>query len=195
MKKWFTMEGHLYEWLNRIGNLIIISVLFLIGCIPVFTIGPSLISLYYAVAKSIRCGAGYPAGEFWRSWKRNLWKGILLSVWVLLLLFLLNYRQWPAVAVLAILLPMYIPAASRFALPFGRLIELTLVMSVRYFYVTLLLLIGSIAVVLLQLFVLPAVCIVLVPGLYVYLTTFLTEKVLRAYTPKAKDGQKQWFDE
>lgn len=195
MKRWFSMEGSLYSWLNRIGNLIVLSVLFLIGCIPVITVGTSLISLYYAVVKSVRFGVGYPVSEFWHSYKRNFLKGIFLSVWVLVLLVLLDYGQLLPALVSAVLLPVYIPAASRFGLSVGKLLELTFVMSVRYFYLTLLLLVGIGVLALLQLFFLPWLCILFLPGGSCYLASFLTERVLRAYTPKPEDGQKQWFDQ
>lgn len=196
MRRWFSMEGSLYEWLNRLGNLTIVSLLFLAGCLPVITIGDSMIALYYATAKTVRFETGYPAKEFWRAYKRNLLRGIGVTLWVALLLFMLYYGQVLPVILLSFVLPLYIPAASRFSLAFGKVLELSFVMSVRYFYFTLLLLAAVVLLAAAQFFLLPWVTVAVLPGLACYGMTFITERVLRAYTPKPGEGQaRQWYDQ
>ena len=52
--KLFSWDGRFMELINGFGELVMLSVAFLICCIPVVTIGPAMTSLYYAVIKSVR---------------------------------------------------------------------------------------------------------------------------------------------
>ena len=46
--KFFSWDGRFMELINGFGELVMLSVAFLICCIPVVTIGPAMTSLYYA---------------------------------------------------------------------------------------------------------------------------------------------------
>jgi len=42
----------------------------------------------------------------------------------------------------------------------------------------------------------PVVCMIVIPGVWTYLATFLMEPALKLYMPKPEEGQpKEWFDE
>ena len=46
-------------FLNKMTDLILLNVLFIISCLPVFTIGAATTALYYVCIISIRQGDGY----------------------------------------------------------------------------------------------------------------------------------------
>lgn len=75
------------DFLERSGQIIILSILWLICSIPIISLGPSTAALYYAVVKSVRCQRGSFLHEFLSSFKANLLPG--LPVTALLLLYLL----------------------------------------------------------------------------------------------------------
>lgn len=78
--KLFSWDGRFMELMNGFGELVMLSVVFLICCIPVVTIGSAVTSLYYAVIKSVRRGRGTPLGEFFSSMRRTLVKGIIITL-------------------------------------------------------------------------------------------------------------------
>ena len=58
MNSMFGPETKFFKVTNQIGNILLVSVLWLIGCIPVITIGTSTIAMYYAMVKAVRCEEG-----------------------------------------------------------------------------------------------------------------------------------------
>ena len=59
MNSMFGPETKFFKVTNQIGNILLVSVLWLIGCIPVITIGTSTIAMYYAMVKAVRRADGY----------------------------------------------------------------------------------------------------------------------------------------
>lgn len=93
--KWCSWDGRFMGIVNGFGELIMLSVVFLVCCIPIVTIGPAVTSLYYAVIKSVRRGRGTPLGEFFSSMKRTMGKGILITVEIIAVgaALYIGYRQ------------------------------------------------------------------------------------------------------
>lgn len=56
---------------NKIMDLAVLSIYWLVSCIPIFTIGAATTALYYSVRKVIRNDRGYAAGEYWGAFKAN----------------------------------------------------------------------------------------------------------------------------
>lgn len=81
----------------------------------------------------------------------------------------------------------------------GKLCMLAFVMSIRFWYITLALLAGLLVTVFAQLYLLPIPLLLLTPGLWCFASSFLVEKVMRAYMPKPEENsdseeQKNWYD-
>ncbi len=72
------------SWLYRIGaaigNVVIISGLFLLFCLPVVTIGASASALYYTVYRKYTKKCDSITSDFMRSLKQNLKSGIIINV-------------------------------------------------------------------------------------------------------------------
>ena len=218
MNQLFSTDGVIYRFLTVTGNIIIATVLWLIGCIPVVTIGTSTAALYYTIVKSVRKEVGYVHAEFWRGYKLNLKKGAAATAARLALGLLLGMeirmvlengvevsRIWYSLSGLLILLMLLVtlylfPVMSRFDMKLGKLCMLSFVMSIRFWYITLALGAGLAAVVLAQVYLLPIPLILLTPGLWCYASSFLVERVMKAYMPKPRreegDGETQenWYD-
>ena len=60
MKNFFKYEGSFYRFMNKMGNMIVISLLFVVTSLPLITLIPSLSALYYATVKTVRAENGYP---------------------------------------------------------------------------------------------------------------------------------------
>ncbi|MCD7709701.1 MAG: DUF624 domain-containing protein [Clostridiales bacterium] len=76
----FDLDNKFYRGFNKVIDCVIISVVWLVFCIPIFTIGAATTGLYYTVNKSIVQGKGYVWREFWHSFKGNFKQSTL--VWL-----------------------------------------------------------------------------------------------------------------
>lgn len=213
-QKFFSYDGKPIEILNKLGEIILLNIVFLLCCVPIVTIGPALTSFYYAMIKSVRRERGGPIREFMSSMRRTLARGVLLTVgvgvWMSILYVGIQMAQagaedsvtFPVVLygvmiVMSICVLIYVfPVFSRFEMKMLQIIKLSFVMSIRFLPVTVAVAAGSAAIgwLFLNNF-LPIACILAVPGIWCYAVTFLMEKALRHYTPEAKPGEEQWYDE
>ena len=82
----FDYGGRLWSWCQSLLALILTNLLFLAGCIPVITIGTSLLALTEISIDRVRYGGeAFPAfKDFWQAFRRHLGRGILLTVALLL---------------------------------------------------------------------------------------------------------------
>lgn len=213
MSSLFNPDGKLMSVLTRLGQLILANLLWLLCCIPVVTIVPATTSFYYTVAKSIRRERGYVAEEFFRSMRRTLKRGIGFSVLAILWGVALWYGRTYAIAnetegfnfllfaydvliaVSACVAGCLIPVFSRFEMKMTGILKLSFVMAVRYIYFSVLLVAGTILVGWLVIVRLPMLCIVILPGLWCYVSTYFIERMLLAYMPPVQEDEDAWYRE
>ena len=67
----FSFDNKIFGALGKVVDCVILSVLWLVCCIPVITIGASTTALYYTVHKSIRGNRGYVSRNFFHALKEN----------------------------------------------------------------------------------------------------------------------------
>lgn len=67
----FSFDNKLFGALGKVVDCVILSVLWLVCCLPVITIGASSTALYYTVHKSIRGNRGYTTKNFFSAFKDN----------------------------------------------------------------------------------------------------------------------------
>lgn len=209
----FGSDGKLFYYLNKIGQILILTTLFLVSCIPIITIGSSITSFYYAMIKSIRRERGYPTTEFLSCFRRNLLKGSIVTLGLGSAFGLLYVnREYVAkqgdvtspgmvivydfLFIVLLLLVMFIfPVMSRFHLKLSALLRLSLVMALRHLPITICLTAGVLLSGILLYYVVPIPFIVVLPGAWCYASTYLVEPVLRKYMPKPKEDEEAWYYE
>lgn len=193
-EKLFDAEGPVFGFLDKLGKLIVLSAMWLIGCIPVITIFTSNAALYYAVRKSVRMEEGSAVRNFLKSYKINFLPGCaitaIVSALVILMMWLtalLQSSMLPNSALLmgfvfVVFIILYIgPVLSRFNIGIIRAIKLAFVASLQYAHFSILFLLALAVLVFLQFYVLPIAFIFVVPGVWTWASTFLMEKVLSRY--------------
>lgn len=80
MKDIIAPEGPIMQFFAKILDMVIVSILFTVTCIPVITIGCGLTSLYYTVAKSIYRGEGNTIRSYCHCFKVNIKQGLGLGI-------------------------------------------------------------------------------------------------------------------
>lgn len=83
MNRLFNMDNGVFRVLAKIIDCIYLSLIFLITCIPIFTIGASLTALYYTVQKVLRNDRGYVSSEYWHAFKTNFKQGTI--IWLIVM--------------------------------------------------------------------------------------------------------------
>lgn len=77
-------DSPVIAFLNKLTDLVLLNVLWIICSIPVITIGASVTAMYYVSITSIRCGDGYVVRRFFKSFRENFRR--VTPVWLLMLL-------------------------------------------------------------------------------------------------------------
>lgn len=83
MKHFLSMEGPVYRILTRFVELIVLNGLFLLFCIPIFTIGASTTALYSVTLKMVRNEESGVYSGFVQAFKKNFKQST--SIWILLM--------------------------------------------------------------------------------------------------------------
>ncbi len=201
MKNFFNPDNFLWQWFGRLADFFLASILWLVGCIPLVTAGTSCIALYDTVAHCIRFGERDMVRRFWRTYKAELGRGILLTlIWAVLAMVLSVPYQilsqlgepgsvWQLVSIayfVLLLLPLgaacwAIAIESRYTYSLAELHRTALLFTMGHLPAT-----GAITV----LFVLELNVLINFPFLAMFLPamavsfqSFFIEKVFRKYTP------------
>lgn len=200
IRKLLDVDGPFLGFLEKFGQLIVLSVLWLLGCIPVLTLCTSCAALYHTVTQSVRGGQGSPVKEFWESFRANLISGVILSliligvlagleaVSVYLMHSLIPTGVICVLMILDIFLLFYVgPIVARFHLDVVETLKISFVLSLHYAHYTFLFFLGTLILVLLQVFILPMATALFLPGVWCLVISFLMEKALNHYTPVDDD--------
>lgn len=210
----FNMDNGFFSAIGKIVDIIILSVVWLILCIPVITIGPATTALYYTTVKVIRRERGYLLREFFRSFKENLKNGVIsgviITAIIIMLLFNRNFAlrledntgfillsAYNAMLFLIFCITVYLfPVLSRFRMGVKQLFKTSFFMSMKHLPTTLLLVV-IVAFFGLGTYILP-IAVFISPAICFLLCSFLLERVFKKYMPeKTEDaetsGRDEWY--
>jgi len=74
----FSPDGALARLLNTLGNLIVLNILTIICCVPVFTAGAAMTALYTMVMRMVRKEDGKIISEYFKAFKVNFKQATIL---------------------------------------------------------------------------------------------------------------------
>ena len=158
----FNYDNVLIRLLNRVGDVMILSVLFVLTSLPLITIGASITALYYTTMKSLEIEDGYIAKFYFKSFKDNFKQSTIIWLISVLVLFVLGfdvyfwYYQWKhgtmgqagqamtivsiIILSVAIMVVMYVfPLQAKFDNSIKVQFRNAFLLSIKYFPTTLLL--------------------------------------------------------
>ena len=67
----FNYDNPVWRFIGKLGDLIILNILWMITSIPIVTIGASTTALYYVTLKLVRDEDGYTIKSFFKSFRDN----------------------------------------------------------------------------------------------------------------------------
>lgn len=80
MKSFFNSENFLWQWFARIGDFFLLSCMWTLCSLPLVTVGTASIALYDTVAHCVRGKETDLFSRFFRTFKNELGRGILLTL-------------------------------------------------------------------------------------------------------------------
>ena len=92
MNRLFNQDNPVMKVLSKIFDIGWLSILYLLFCIPVITIGPATTALYYTAIKVLRRERGYVWSEFFGCFKREFKLGAMLGIGFTLVYALLLFN-------------------------------------------------------------------------------------------------------
>ena len=208
----FRSDNLFSRFMNVLFDLICIGVLWVVGSIPLITVGAAATAAYYAMAKSVRYKTGYAWKEFFHSFRSNFRQTVPLSgiFWIVMLVLGMDiWYVWNndsrvnsgIFIVLIFILFMvagittYIyPLLSRFDKKNSELIKTAALVMFRYLPVTIVILLAFLLTGV-GIYLMPWAILVF-PGVYLYLLTFPMERILRRLMPVAAEGSEEaekWY--
>lgn len=205
-------EGKFSRFMNRLGDILYVGLLWLIVSLPLVTAGAAATAGYYAMSKCVRHRTGYIWREFWHSFKGNFRQMLPLTLLFLVAAAVLAVDMpylWVndsktnsalfmlllLVAFLVLGLALYAcPLLSRFEKKNLELLRMAFVVMFRFLPVTVGLLL-FLALCIVAVYLMPWAVFVL-PGAYLYALSYPMEWILRKLMPKvAEDSEEaqKWY--
>ncbi len=201
----FNEDSPFITGINRISDIIILNILFIISCIPVFTIGTAITAMTYTAMHSVKYEDGYVAKRYFKAFKENFkqstvtWLILLaagailffdvyfwVSMWTSQRSNLAKYMIVFSVIMVCAYIMIFVwiyPIMATFKNTIGKNIWNALALAVRHFPWTLLLGITAAGTVILSFYVSYFLLFLLTIGFatYAYLFAFLFNRVFKVY--------------
>lgn len=213
----FNLENGFFSVIGKVWDLVLLSIIWLICCIPFVTIGPATAAMYYAVVKVIRRERGYVTREFFHSFKDNLKVGLIsnllfgIAAYILYVDFMytkslqttgkiygdLMFAVFVAITIISVFVLVFsYPILSRFTLNVRGLFKTSFIIAMKHFPTTLTLVfvVGIFAIGCYLIYPL----IFIAPALCCLVCSFLIERIFKKYMPKPEEtpeesGRDQWY--
>lgn len=207
----FNIDGKFYTFASKLVDLVILSVLWLVGCLPIVTILTSTASMYHIAVQCIRYDRGSVFAEFKDAYINNLRQGIGLTVFygsIGTLIAFVDYRVFfvstsrsglflmVAIAMLIISVVFVInllwiaPVFSRFSNSFGNMLKLNYVIAMRSLIRSVPMLLVLVAAVIL--FLATNELFMILPAVVTLVDSYLAEPALRRYMPEQEEDNGDW---
>lgn len=208
----FSPDSTFSRFMNTLFDILMIGILWFILSLPLITIAASTTAAYYAMAKVVRHKTGYLFKEFFRSFKANFKQSFLPSLIFIVVAFIaavdINY-VWNnrsklndglfviIVGIVFLFLSCSIyfcPFLSRFTKRNGELFRLSAFSAFRFLPVTVLVITGMIALII-MIYLMPWAMIIM-PGIMFFVLTFPMEYIMKRYMKKPEPGSPEedmWY--
>lgn len=218
MGRFFNLDSPFFVFMSKVADLMILNVLCIICCLPFFTAGASITALCYMTMKIVRGEDYYVLKGFFHSFKQNFKQAtvihLIISVLVVILAFDLYFMKvmsasnnetvfqimfyfFLVMGCFFSMVYMYIyPLLARFYNPTKALFKNALLMAIRHFPYTLLMLVTTIAPVIVAV-ALPKLTSIVVLfymlfgfSVVSYMCSGYLVKIFANYTPKEQEEEK-----
>lgn len=202
----FNYDNPVWRFIGKFWDVILLSIMWTICSIPVFTIGATTTAMYYVTLKLVRDEDGYTIRSFFKSFKENfkqstiIWliflaAGIILGFDLYFFIKVFTGSAKVRMVMMSIFLAMsfmymamftYVfPLQSRFVNPVKRTIFNSFFMSIRHVFQTIGMIVIDLAVVFLAFTYVPQLLIFGV-ALIAFINSYMLAGIFKKYMPEEK---------
>lgn len=202
----FNYDNPVWRFIGKFWDIIVLSILWTICSIPIFTIGASTTAMYYVTLKLVRDEDGYTFRSFFKSFKENfkqstiIWliflaAGIILGFDLFFFIKIFTGSAKIKAVMMALFLAMsfiylamftYVfPLQSRFFNPVKRTIFNSFFMSIRHVFQTIGMIVIDVVVVFLSFTYIPQLLIFGV-ALIAFINSYMLSGVFKKYMPEER---------
>lgn len=205
MNGFFNLDSPIVKFGNLVADIFLLSVLWLVTSIPIFTIGASTTALFYVMTRRISDKENYIIKDFFLSFKREFIKSTI--VWVILIflfslvifnIYIVNYffaynqillnifivLQFIVFFELLIFMVFVFPLLSRFDFKFKELIKNSFFIANRHFPTAVLCLAIFVFIFIFIYYTLFLPLMFFAMGIYSVLTSYLFMRIFKKYKPQ-----------
>lgn len=203
MNRLFSIEGPVWSFFSKLGSAFLLSILWTITSIPIFTIGASNAAIYYVMLKILDEKDVKTVKEYFKAFKSNFKRAT--AIWVPLFLFILigladiyiclvlggtsgygGAVVFMCLEIILVLFSIYVfPLIGRFENTFKQTVKNGFLMPIKHYFVSLWIIAVICGVVALG-FVFPPITIFL-PGVMTFAVSYPMYYVFKKYTEEDID--------
>lgn len=209
----FNYDSGIMRALNKFTDCMLLSVLFLVSCIPVFTIGTAATALYYTVYKVLRKDRGYIFRDYLASFRDNFKQ--TAPIWLLVLLIgailgadwnimrqyakdetimsILTVAFFVGMSVLLAWSSYLFPYIARFENTRKQSMKNAILLVVAHLPMTVLLL--ALILIAVFLFYMAPLLIVFLPAVHALAASFILERIFRKYMTEEEQAREEELDQ
>lgn len=212
-KNIFRLDSGLMIFMTQVTDCIFLSMFFLLGCVPIITVGTSFAALYDSVFRGFRDGEKNSWQRFLHAYRQNWKSGILPTILFLAATYGLGYGaiqawnnavygniSWMLFAAIALLivvavgiLSVLFPMLSRFENSLGALLKNTVALSLANLPRTLVLgILNAVSAAMCLYWIIP---LFFLPALAALIGSLLIEPMFRPYMPEEPEETEEIFEE
>lgn len=203
MNKLFSIEGSVWSFFSKLGSAFLLSILWTVTSIPIFTIGASNAAIYYVMLKIFDEKDVKIVREYFKAFKENFKRATI--IWVPLFLFILigladiyiclvvgetagygGAVVFMCIEIVLVLFSIYVfPLIGRFENTFKQTVKNGFLMPIKHFFISIWIIIVISGVIALGV-VFPPITIFL-PGVMAFAISFPIYYVFKKYTEEEID--------
>ncbi|WP_317367116.1 DUF624 domain-containing protein [uncultured Tyzzerella sp.] len=203
MNSFFDLDNPAWRFIGKIFDACFLSIVYVIFCIPIFTIGAANTALYYVFLKLAKDEEGYLVRDFIKSFKRNFKQSTL--VWLILftigLVLILDiyyfkfmpgpkgafmyYMFWMLFFFYSILNLYIFPLISKFENTTRNMFKFSFAMPIKHFGWTTLMVVFNTVVILSAIRIPPI--LIFVPGILAFFNSYIFNHIFDIYIRKMQE--------
>jgi len=207
MREFFSLDGPFTKYGTLVADTLILSFMWILFSIPIITIGAATSAMFYVSTRRIADREGYITSDFWSAFKANFKRATLLWLLVLFVsiilfinVFLMMFgeaegegffggmltvalpAQFIFIIQMTFLCTYMFPMTARFEMGFLQTIKNSFIMANKHFLTSISCLVLLVALIIFGL--MTQVLMIMVPGTYAMLSSYLIMRVFKKYRPE-----------
>lgn len=200
MNNFFNLDNPVWQFIGKAFNACLLSIFYLIICIPIVTIGPATTALYYTFLKLVKDEESYLLREFFHSFKQNLKQSfivwlILSILGTILIIDIFYFKYIPSTkgvifyyiifTIFLFYLAIYLyifPLIAKFENTTKNMFKFAFLISIKHLGWTIIMVAIAIMLFLISLRIPPI--ILFLPGLTAFLQSYIFNYIFDMYIPK-----------